>query len=172
MSTAIPNINVPKRSSSTLEPKNNFYVVRSGLLFNYFPIKVLEAPPEAPIFRFEKTPPVIVEGVAIISGKIYLVTPEDLLRGVVRKSREITIAKREDVNGNAGTSGDITIEGDPSTGTGGIASGEAVRHQEQQGAGSKARLEVCQAADSTWANEVGALLDFIDSKEEEFGFQL
>lgn len=164
-------INVPKMSSSTLEIKNNYYVIKNGLFFNYFPIKVEETPPEANIIRFEKTPPVIVEGVAIISKKLYRVTAQDLLRGVIRKSREIAIAKREEVNGTTKSTTNsrsytvIGTEESTGSGSGDIAIPETVRNPTQRTASPKTELEIGEAADAAWQDQVGALLDFMHSKE-------
>lgn len=158
-------------SSSTLEIKNNFYVVKSGLLFNYFPIKIVDTEADAPLFRFEKTPPVIMEGVAIIGKKLYHATPADLLRGVIRKSREIAIAKREGINGKSES------KSVGSTGSGGSSEGisgnivgdvdvrEAIQHPDEQRAGAKTELEIGKAADAAWQEQIGTLLDYLSEEE-------
>lgn len=146
--------NIPKMSSPTLEIKNNYYVVKTGLLYNYYPIKVVAGSPEDSIIRFEKTPPVLMEGIAIIDKKAYHVTPKDLMRLVIRKYREVTVAKREKVNGKAASNSTSAVR-------------ETVQHPDERGTSGQTEMEIIQAADNAWSEQIGALLDSFSAKEGE-----
>jgi len=140
-------------SLPTLDIKNNYYVVKVGLLYNYYSIKIKPFTEEEGIIRFEKAPPVIMEGVAIVNRKLYHVTPQDLLRGVIRKYRELAVpAKREKVNGKSESTRTSTVR-------------ETLQHPVKSGTGSETELEIVQAADNAWSEQIGALLDIIAEKE-------
>jgi nitrogenase subunit NifH len=147
--------NIPKMSSPTLEIKNNYYVVKTGLLYNYYPIKVKAGQPEDGIIRFEKTPPVLMEGIAIVNKKAYHVTTGDLMRLVIRKSREVVVAvaKREKINGKAETSTSTVSE--------------TLQHSDEHRASRKTEMEISEAADNAWSEQIGALLDSFVAKEGE-----
>lgn len=176
MDLALNSKNVPKAFSSTLDPKNNKYVVKTGLIYNYFDIKVAPAAETDGIIRFEKTPPVLVEGIAVVGKKFYKVTPQDLLRGVIRKSRELVIPKREKVNESAGngTTGNVGPDlssgatGTPGNNTSAASLSEALFGNNQQGTGPETGVEEAIRADIAWQEEVGSLFDFIDQEEKFF----
>jgi hypothetical protein len=145
--------NVPKMSSPTLVIKDNYYLVRIRGVYNYYPIKVQAFTPEDNIIRFEKAPPVLMEGIAIVGKKPYKVTPEDLMRQIIRKSREVAVPKRETkVNGKSESPG---IEAVPTP----------VQRKDERGTSGEAPMEVEQAADNAWSEQIGALLDLISEKE-------
>lgn len=137
--------------------KDNYYVVKTGLLYNYYPIKVKAFTEADSIIRFEKSPPVLMEGIAIVGKKPYRVTPQDLMRQVIRKSREVAVAKREKVNGKSGT-----------VGTDSNVSPETLQHSNKSAVVPKAEMEECQVADAAWEEQIGALFDLIAAKEGEF----
>jgi hypothetical protein len=81
-----PSFTLPKLTMNDFKLKNNYYVVTNGEVFNYYPIKV-EKETDAPFIKFEKSPPVILEGLAVVNKQVYRVPLADLLRGIIRKSR-------------------------------------------------------------------------------------
>lgn len=144
--------NVPKMSSPTLDIKDNYYLVKTGFLYNYYPIKVKPYTEGDNIIRFEKSPPVLMEGIAIVGKKPYHVTPEDLMRQIIRKSREVAVPKRDKVNGKSGSASTSTVR-------------ETVQHPDKQSASGKAEMEILQNANAAWAEQIGALFDIISEKE-------
>lgn len=153
--TSTSSKNIPKMSSPKLEIKNNHYVVKVGLLYNYYPIKVSYRE-DSPIMHFEKTPPVLMEGVAVVNKKAYHVTTKDLQRLIVRKSREVVAeAKREKVNGNNAETGS----------TGSVH--ETVQYSNKPGVSGEASMEILETADNAWQEQIGTLLNLISSKEGE-----
>jgi hypothetical protein len=151
MDLILTSKNIPKMSSLSFEIKNNYYVVKTGLLYNYYPIKVKAGTPEDSIIRFEKTPPVLVEGIAIIDKRPYHVPVRDLMRLVIRRSREIVVAKREKVNGKATISTSAVCE--------------TVQSTNERRIGGETEMEIVQAADTAWSEQIGALLDSFSEKE-------
>lgn len=149
--------NVPKLATAELTVKDNYYVVKTGQLYNYYPIKVKTFTEADSIIRFEKSPPVLMEGIAIVGKKPYRVTPQDLLRQIIRKSREVAVPKRDKVNGKSGNAG-----------TGSSTQIEAVQHSDKPGVSGEAEVEERQVADAAWDDQIGALFDFIAAKEGEF----
>lgn len=158
--------NMPKMSKTTLEIRKNYYVVPDGDLFHYFPLKVVDENTERPIFRIEKSPSVLMEGIAILGKRLYRVPVQDLMRGVIRKSREIQPANRVNSNGSTGnTTNPATL---PGTGNGAVSNptGSAVSaDNNQHGTSSDVDLEVCEAADLAWEEQIQSLLSFISEKE-------
>lgn len=155
--SSVSSKNVPKLITAELAVKDNYYVVKTGLLYNYYPIKVKTFTDTDSIIRFEKSPPVLVEGIAIVGKKPYRVTPQDLMRQIIRKSREVAVPKRDKVNGKSGK-----------TGSDSVVVPEAIQHSNKPAVGAKTEMEECQAADAAWEEQIGALFDFISSKEGEF----
>lgn len=154
--SSVNSKNVPKLATAELTVKDNYYVVKTGLLYNYYPIKVKTFTETDEIIRFEKSPPVLMEGIAIVGKKPYRVTPQDLMRQIIRKSREVAVPKRDKVNGKSGKAGVVE------------STSQAVQHSNQPAVGAKAELEERQVADAAWDEQIGALFDFIAAKEGEF----
>lgn len=155
--SSVSSKNVPKLITAELAVKDNYYVVKTGSLYNYYPIKVKAFTETDNIIRFEKSPPVLMEGIAIVGKKPYRVTPQDLMRQVIRKSREVAVPKRDKVNGKSGKAGseDIVVA-------------ETIQHSDQSAVSAEVEMEECQAADVAWEEQIGALFDLISSKEGEF----
>ena len=155
--SSVGSKNVPKLALSELTVKDNYYVVKKGDVYNYFPIKVKPFTEEDNIIRFEKSPPVLMEGIAIVGKKPYKVTPQDLMRQIIRKSREVAVPKRDKVNGKSGSTRNATP-----------AVSETVQHSNESGTVGKTEVEESQAADNAWEDQIGALFDLISAKEGEF----
>jgi hypothetical protein len=94
---SLPPSPTPKLSSDTFEPMGNYFIVRQNRRYHYFPVKVEKHPPNAPtpILRFEKAPPVLMEGWVVTQRRVYLVTVQDLLRGIIRTSNEYRFEKEK-----------------------------------------------------------------------------
>lgn len=115
---ALPPSPAPKLSSNNFEPMGNYFIVRQGRRFHYFPVKVEKHPPNAPgaILRFEKTPPVLMEGYVVTQRRVYLVTVQDLLRGIIRTSNEYRLDKEK--------SGDSSVNSKPASASSAAGAGE------------------------------------------------
>jgi len=151
----------PKFSSPTFRLKPSTYVVTNGQIFSYYAIKIEDETTEAPIFRFKQSPPVIRDGVVAIKKKLYFVTTKDLVRGIVRKSREIGL---EELTGNDRTA--ITEQSNRvSSSENGDSSGTALPSEDQSGASEFATLEINEANDSLEPEQVRALHDLVLKEE-------
>lgn len=154
------SVNVPKLTAPTFEMKNNYYVVADGSTFNYFSIKVFESDENHPLIRFEKSPPVLLEGLAVVNKRVYKVTLKDLQRQVIRKSRDITKEVIDaSANRNTGT------KSEPAATVADTNSSQAVSDKLEQRADQEAEVEVNQAADAAWQDQIGALLTLMSEKE-------
>ena len=165
-SLSISAANVPKMSLPTLEVRKNYYVVPDGRQFHYFPIKVIDDA-NRPIIRFEKRPPVVMEGIGIVGKKLYWVPVQDLTRGIIRRFREITPAKRA----RDGSSGNTAIT---RTSTGPSGENPAVNRSDvdltssdriQRRSSTDPGLEINQAADVAWEEQIDTLLSLLSEKE-------
>lgn len=148
------NVNLPKFTEAAFTLRNNYYVVYNGEVYNYYPIKVVPWD-DGPLIRFERTPPVLLEGYVMVGRKIYLVTLKDLQRKVIRKSREIQREVQNATDANAQPLSAIL----DSTVTTSVSNGDESK------LGGDITLEVSQAADAAWQDQVRAL--FSDPDEEE-----
>jgi len=168
--------NVPKMSTPTLEVRRNYYVIPDGQRYHYFPITVSDDR-ERPFIRFSKAPPVLMEGIAIIgeprsrrAPRLYHVPLQDLMRGLIRKSREIKPANRVATNGSTGNPTDHNSSDgsdQATTSTGGECADRTVQRVDQQRAGDLIEMEVCEAADLAWTEQIDALLHHLSEKEGE-----
>jgi hypothetical protein len=162
-------LTTPRMSTPTLELRNRYFAVTDGNVFSYYPI-TWDLDDDRPILRFTKTPPVLLEGYAIVNKKIYLVSSDDILRRVIRKSKEVTL---ESINGTATEpstepnfdSIESRLFTDPTTATlvnAVIQSGDIERTVI-----GPVKVEVGTAADLAWSEQVRALLH-TSVEEEEF----
>lgn len=157
-------VNIPKLTTSSFELRNNYYVATDGEKFNYYTIKVKTEVGSSGLIHFEKSPPVLLEGLAIVNKKVYKVSLGDLLRRIIRKSNEISIEALNGTDSNTSTeqSGTdvsaITID-DNST--------NSIRNQDESGTSSKITVEEHQVIDASWQDQIGALLHTLH-KEEGF----
>lgn len=158
-------LTIPKLISETFKVKNNYYVVTDGNVFNYYPIKVEVTPEDKPFFRLEKSAPVLLEGVAIIDKKVYAVPLSDLMRRLVRKSREINL---EVVNGSFNTSSDATAADSTLPPSPDVAGTKAIQPIVKRRSNREIEVEIGEAADIAWQDQVRALLSVV-SEEEGFG---
>lgn len=149
------------KSSPDLRIRSNYFVVPSHGWYHYFPIRVTPQPAgqEKPVFRIEKGPVLIREGYAIIDRKVYAVTPDDVFRGVVRRSRLVKVKRSRNQDG--------TFQHHIVTGSAADSSTDApVSEPDRQPiASDTAWLEVIQSADAAWAEQVNTLRDTLSEKE-------
>lgn len=161
--------NMPKMSTNTLEIRKNYYVIPDGEKYHYFAIKIEENSVSQPIMRFDKAPPVLIEGIAIIGRKLYRVPIKDLMRGIIRKSREINQANRVSANGSSRTASSTDNESSAESGTKSSPSGDSADHllqcQDQSGTSESSTVEISEAADLAWTEQIESLLSFISEKE-------
>jgi hypothetical protein len=170
MDSLATSVNKPKMSYTTLEIKKNYYVIPDGEKFHYFPIKIKDEKTTRPIFRFEKSPPVIMEGIAIIDSKLYHVPVQDLLRGIIRKSKEIQPANRVSENGSSNTtiishSGTTSPTAKSTFGVVGDLNGANLQYSNESATVDPTTLEINSAANLAWTDQIDSLLSFISEKE-------
>lgn len=143
----------PKRSRGALEVENNYYVVRNGLLFEYYPFSVKPYSEKDKFIQFEISPGIKAPGVAILENNLYDVSLEDLFR------RRINVGKRQvhRTDDNVGT----TTKTEESR--------RAKEDSNESGFGKLFGDEVSKVADMAWENQVESLLQVISTQEgEEF----
>jgi hypothetical protein len=155
-----PSFTLPKLTSNDFKLKNNYYVVSNGEVFNYYPIKVVERA-DGPIISFEKTPPVILEGLAIVGKKVYKVTVDDLLRRIIRKSREVNLEVENGSNANQSEPATPVAEVIESP----VAGNKTVQRTDERGLSREAEVEIGKAADAAWTNQIRALLVALSEEE-------
>lgn len=161
--TAISAVNLPKISLPTFELRNRFYVVTDGETFNYYAITIHTDNPDSPLLRIDKSPPVILEGFAVLNKKIYRVSAQDLLRKIIRKSQEVTI---EVINGKPSITS-ATSSTNAANGVDDLPS-KTVQHSNESGTFPEAGLEVSKTIDASWLEQVRSLLDLEDTEEGFF----
>lgn len=152
----------PNLIAETLSLKNNFYVVKDGENYNYHKISIKDVDTERPIFRFDKHPPVVQDGIVIIKKKLYRVTMEDILHGVVRKSRELKVEVIK--NGIAKQRASIEKSIDTNDGVS-TSSGKAVQHSDEFGLSEDDEVEISKQANLYWEEQVGTLLGTLHKEE-------
>ena len=151
------DINVPKYVDDRFVLRNNYYVVTNGTIFNSYPLKVFSSNDTDLIIRMERNPPTLLEGYAIVGRKVYQVSYQDLLRKIIRKSKEVKPEISDEPNTNTRTSPLATIVSSDRDGT--------LSDLFEPGALAAAELEISKAADLAWEEQVGSL--FNPSFEEE-----
>lgn len=157
-----PSFTLPKLTMNDFKLKNNYYVVTNGEVFNYYPIKV-EKDLGTELLRFEKAPPVILEGIAVVNKKMYKVPVQDLLRGIIRKSREINL---EVENGSNASDADDSTSATEVIDTP-VAGRKTVQRKDERGISREAEVEVGKTADAAWQDQMRALLVALSEEEGE-----
>ena len=147
----------PKWSRGALDLINNTYVVRNGLLYEYYPISVYSYKDTDIFIKLELSPGVMSSGVAIIDGKIYDVDLRDLFR------RRINVKKQRlhatDVN--VGDRGKSSKENEKPK--------HVKDYSDQQRLSELFGDEISQAADLAWEDQIDSLLQAVHAQEgEEF----
>jgi len=159
-------LNIPKHSLDTFEIKNSYYIVEDEAThrYHYFPIRVDSQSENEHIIRFSRTPPVLMEGLAIIDKKIYHVPLSDLKRLIIRKSR--LIGEKVENGSNSSTidisSGTISLSSGDGTAT---RPRKTVSSLDESGSGTEAGLEESRAPDDAFEEQIQALLHSISEKE-------
>jgi hypothetical protein len=86
----LPKADKPVGSSDVLSKKKGYYIVPWAGEFHYHKVADLKERSEH-IWEFTKKPLTKKEGLMVINKEIYHITVDDLKRGIVRKSRKVTI---------------------------------------------------------------------------------
>jgi hypothetical protein len=150
----------PKLSRGTLDIINNTYVVRNGMMYEYYPIICTKPKEQDKFFDIEISPGIMAEGIAIIDRRMYNVSLRDLQRRRINVGnlRTLDNGKRKGTKGISTESGSKTIKEDNS---------EPGRNEQRLGeiVGDK----VGKVADMAWQNQVDSLLETLHTEEgEEF----
>jgi len=147
----------PKWSRGTLDLVNNTFVVRNGLIYDYYPISVLPKREESHFYEIDISPGVQAPGTAIIGKTMYDVSIRDLLRrhiDVRKKQSTDSTTKQTRTGRQATVQTDIrAVQSDP----------DEFRPSDFAG------NEIGKDADMAWEDQVGTLLQTLHSEEgEEF----
>lgn len=149
-------INEPKMTRAALDVINNTYVIRNGLLYEYYSISCVPHTDSDKFIRFLISPGVMGPGIAIVNKKLYDVSLDDLFR------RRINVAKQHGRAADANVSKPIPAKKTEN-------SSESKSDSDQQGVSSLFGSEVDQVANLAWENQVNALLETLSAEEgEEF----
>lgn len=144
----------PRFIETSFTFRNNFYVITDGTHFVYYPIRA-SANSASPILRMFRTPPVLLEGMAMVNNKVYLVPYDDLVRRIIRKSREI---QKEVNHASSSTIPDIVN----------TVAADSISDLIKSGVIDASEVEVSEAADAAWADQIGSLLYPLSEEEEEW----
>lgn len=145
----------PKESLTTLEPVVGTYAIQNGVLYDYYPIKFGEV--KGDFVSLQRCPPILAEGYVTYQKKLYKVTLKDLLRSRVNVGvGPYSVPTTNNVAGAA-----ITAAAAPSSPTPGL----------QVTAGQPeldpiTGVQVTQAADVAWKEQVDSLLYSVDPEAE------
>jgi hypothetical protein len=145
----------PKESKAVLEPTKGTFAVANGVLFDYYTIKFGEQ--KGNYVTLEKLPPVLKEGYATYQRKLYKVELRDFLRS------------RVNVGQSAYTPNATPDTGGSTTATPGPASPALVNPNAdsiQSAVDGTFGVQVNQAADLAWKDQISALLHAYDPEEE------
>ena len=151
----------PKMALDEFEYLANMFVVPLNGKFFYYPIKVTKPEsPSQPIFHFEKSPPVIVDGFVTFQRSVYEVPTQDLLRGIIRAFRKVK--PKEYPLGTGQQRNESTRSGDEKTAKSTKLKVERTQHGSPFG---PSELEIDQGINNAWEEEIGTLLHFYGAKE-------
>lgn len=139
----------PKWSRGTLDVINNTFVVRNGLLFEYYPIAVRPYGKDDKFLQLEISPGIRSQGIACIAKKLYKVTLEDLER------RRINVSKREGGDTARSTTSSTTSKG---------KSPKLKAVGNKQGSSKILGSNFSKAIDVAWENQIDSLLQNIAAK--------
>jgi hypothetical protein len=149
----------PKESKSTLEPMPHTFAVENGLVYDYYPIKLgLRL---GDYIAIQKLPPVMKEGFVTYQKRLYKVTFRDFFRSRVNVGQPAYTPARND--DGASTSRSTIVDPSPSSDV--AATPASVG--DQQGSESTFGLQINQAADLAWEDQIRTLL-FVDDPQEEW----
>lgn len=141
----------PKWSRGTLDVINNTFVVRNGLIYEYYPISVRPYKAGSNFIEFETSPGIVSDGIAIVGKKLYKVTVADLFR------RKINVNKREDTDDRSSTSKSATK----------AKSAKSKTISNKQGSIEAFGSDVSKTADLAWEDQIDTLLETFYTKEGE-----
>lgn len=142
----------PKESKEVLEPTKGTLAVENGLLYDYYSISFGEQ--QGPFVSIKKLPPVFKEGFVTYQKKLYKVGFRDFLRSRVNVGQPAHVpAARNADNGNSAASAPPDVAATSGPGN-------------QPRVDSVVELQVQQAADLAFEDQVRALLYAADPEEE------
>lgn len=150
--------------------KSNYYIVRREGQYHYFPVKVRPDTKNRPIMRFEKGPPLLLDGYVVVDRVLYSLPVRDIQRGQINTLRKIEQTREKKPSGRTRTTPTPASTGNVITPA---ASGIPVATVEpppgNTGHGSAVNtplLDVSEAADAAWKRQVESILDAIHSEED------
>jgi hypothetical protein len=145
----------PKWTRAALDVINNTYVVKKDLLYEYYPIECVPFSEGDKFIKLIKSPVVIAEGIAIVNRQLYAVSVGDLFR------RKINVAKRQSTSTTDDNVGErVTTKKSKS-------STKPKANSKQPKLSPLFGIEVSEAADLAWDDQVQTLLQTIHTEEGE-----
>lgn len=145
----------PKESKGALEPVKDTYAVENGVLYDYYPIKLGDR--KGDYVTIMKLPPVLKPGYVTYQKELYKVELRDFLRGRVNVGTNFKYVPAEP---------GATTEPEPANGAVDNASVSA----EQQGASPDPGIQIDQAVDMAWEEQIRTLLT-LDDPEAQWEFE-
>jgi hypothetical protein len=146
----------PKTSRSTLDLLNNMYVVKNGLVYDYYSISVKPGVHGKFMF-FDVSPAIIQPGIAIVGKAMYDVSLPDLLR------RKINVGNRRQpavIKPIEPTSKTTISSGDTKT-------SDPIQCKDESRTGIFVGDEESEAVDLAWEEQVGTLLEAVHPKKRK-----
>jgi hypothetical protein len=169
------------KSSKLLSLKNSTFVVPLMGWHHYYNVEIDVERSSEHLLRFSKRPPVLVDGYVIFDKHVYQVSVQDIHRGVIRKSKQVTLRRTRDANGipythlvnrndpsrtnpiSGNADGRDAAEG--SKGSRGSASSGVRQDSDQRRLSHDPGLEDDAVIDATWQEQVGSLLHSLSEEE-------
>jgi hypothetical protein len=148
--------NEPKWTRAALDVINNTYVVKKDLLYEYYPIECAPLKAGDKFIKLVKSPGIISGGTAIVGKQLYSVSLWDLLRRRINVSKQ---QRRSTTDDNIGERVTATKKSKSST--------KSKADSKQSGSGQIFGVEVSEAADMAWEDQVHSLLQTIHTEEGE-----
>lgn len=132
----------PKDSRPTLEYTKDTFVVRNGLLFDYYPMKASVLIPDK-IFNIIVSPPILTDGYACLGKEIYEVSKQDLMK------RKVYVSKQYSNRGSS-TQPEQSVPNPP-----------------KQELDNSSGIEIDEDANLAWENQIDSLLQNLTAKTGE-----
>lgn len=159
--TILKKANTAIFSLSEFVIKNNFFVIPLDGVFHYFSIKADHdtIKSDAPLIRLTRLPSKPMDGIAMLAGKTYLAPWQDVSRGIIRKSRFVTLDSQGIPYDNPCSEETQSTESDQS-------SARTPARNYEHAVGGDVELEDSAAADAAFQEQIESLLVVHDSEEE------
>lgn len=144
----------PAETLEELRPIKNRYVVRNGLMYEYYQIQVetQQKGYKGSLIKILKGPPVLFDGWVIVGKDIYTVTQRDVIKGIIRASNRFSTGTEgskptEQTHAGRKHNQPVVVPGD-----------------DQPGISDPVEAEITKAANLAWEEQIDALLTVVYPK--------